>query len=252
MKSIHLFICRMLFISTLFFSIQTSAAPLIIGVENKDWYPHYMWKDGKLDGIDVRVIKIVFKRLNIDFKFKPLPWKRLINEIEWKKIDGGVDLSFSKKRDHFVYYPKEHLTQEGKAFYIKKNGNLIFSGNLKTLKIKSMALMRGYNWDREIKELGNPQVYRFDEYSQIFKLLASGRVDVFGGYVLSTSFILNKTGYSDKIIMVEPPIKIQKHYMGFAKKPGYKKLVKKFSTELKKFKISDDYSKIFNYFMKNN
>ncbi len=89
MKSIHGLATKIILISFVFFSIEVGAAPLVIGIENQDWYPHYFWKDGKPEGIDVEVVKTIFQRMDIAILLTPLPWKRLIKELEWKAIDGN-------------------------------------------------------------------------------------------------------------------------------------------------------------------
>lgn len=248
MKFISYLVLRVLIISFIFISVEVSADPLVIGVEDKDWHPHYFWQDGKLDGADIEVVKAVFQRLDVEIEFKALPWKRLLKEIELKKIDGGVDLSFTKERAGFVFYPDEHLSEEGKAFYVKKGSNFKFSGNLKEVNVKNIVLMRGYNWAEILKEIRDPEVLRYDQYSQIFELLVLGRVDVFGGYTTPTDALIKKMGYADKIVMVSPPITVDKHYFGFAKKPGLKEFAKAFSVELKKFKQTEEYKAIIDRF----
>lgn len=242
MASINKVFCMLLLI--LFFQGLSFGETLIIGVENLDWYPHYYWEGNTLDGLDIEILVAVFNRMEIDFEFKALPWSRLLKELESKNIDAGVDLTYSDKRSEFAYYPKEHLSTEAIAFYVRKGSKIKFDGNLSTFYIKNIALMRGYDWGFVTSKMEHVQVMRFDDYSKIFYSIIIGRIEVYGGYVQATEPMLKKLGYSGKLEMLKPVIQENKHYIAFSKKAGLDEVARIFSNELVEFKKTDEYIKI--------
>lgn len=234
------YICGILFCLSAFMGGAALAQEtLVIGVENKDWYTHYVWEDPELKGLDPDVVRAVAARLGYQVIFEAYPWSRVIRMGEDKLIDGVLDLGHIKSREKYLHYVKTPLTTEQTVFWVKKGSRIPFDGTF-TSEMR-LGLIRGADWSDRFAQMGTPTVQRFDSFLQAFRNLAAGRIDMFASYHTPTIYHARRLGFLDQIEPHAYRRPLMSYYLAFSDKPGHASLAKRFNKELKAFFASPEY-----------
>lgn len=236
---LHIFLA-LACLSGLFGGQALAQKTLVIGVENKDWYSHYVWKGKDLDGLDPAIVRAVAGELGYRIVFEPYPWSRVIRMAEDGALDGVLDLALIRDREKRLHYVPTPITTEQTTFWIKKGNKIAFNGKF-TRKIH-LGLIRGADWSDRFAKMGTPTVQRFNTFEQAFHNLAEGRIDMFASYLAPTRYHAKRLGYMDRI---EPHAYCQPdmpYYIAFSNKPDHAGLARRFNEKLKAFLASPDYA----------
>jgi len=222
-----------------------SAAPaiaeeiLVIGVENKDWFTHYIWEGETLVGLDPDIVRAVAGRLGCQVYFEPLPWSRVIRMAEDRQLDGVLDLGHIKKREKTLHYVWTPLTSEQTVFWVKKGSKIAFDG--KFTPEMQLGLIRGADWSDRFEQMGTPTVHRYDTFKQAFENLVEGRIDMFASYLAPTQYHARRLGFLDQIEAHPYRRPEMLYYIAFSDKPGHADFAERFDAELKTFLASPEY-----------
>ncbi|MGE4422070.1 MAG: substrate-binding periplasmic protein [Pseudodesulfovibrio sp.] len=235
----HIFLV-LVCLSGLFGGQAFAQETLVIGVENKDWYSHYVWENDALVGLDADLVRTVAGQLGYRVVFEPFPWGRVIRMAQDGALDGVLDLALIRDREKHLHYVRTPITTEQTTFWIKKGNKIPFDGKF-TPKIR-LGLIRGADWTDRFATMGTPTVQRFNSFEQAFHNLAEGRIDMFASYLAPTLYHARRLGYLDRI---EPHAYTQPdmpYYIAFSDKPGYARLARRFDRKLKEFLASPGYA----------
>ncbi|NQY94537.1 MAG: transporter substrate-binding domain-containing protein [Campylobacteraceae bacterium] len=218
-------------------------------------YPPYEYtEDGKLKGMAVEVVKIIFKEMNEDITIEVLPWARAIRYIE----DGSRDAIFTAYknpvREKFADYSTEILMPQIVSFFVKKGSSIVFDGDFNALSQYSMGVVRkisyGQKLDLAIKNKIFKRVENANDVTQNFRKLIKGRIDIipnskYGGYHILKK--LNQVGEVDEL-----PVNIQSvpSFIAFSKKRNLKDIRDKFDVILKRLKKDGTYLQILQNYSK--
>lgn len=241
------------FLIAICLSLNTHAQTrLKIGTDN--WPPYEFYEGGKksnpVTGFSTEVLVAILHQMKVDFdKIKIYPWARGEIWVFKGKIDVLYSASPSEKRHKYCYRPDEPLIESPWVLFIRKEDEerLKFD-SFKDLIGKSVGVVRDYSYTPEfwsfLKDKGKYQVVNGDE--QNFKKLMKKRMD----YVISEFgngiAIVKKLGiYNQVVPLKNNPIKVTGLYVLFSKKTVSKKLVDEFSRQLREFKSTQEYRKIY-------
>jgi len=172
-------------------------------------------------GVEIELYRMVAKKLNLDIRFKRLPWKHCLYLIEQNRVDGIFPASFKSERMKIGAYPMKGKTVDtsrktrDNAYYLYKlkknpigwNGTAFahVSGHVGVPGGWSIAgdLKSKYDFIIEDHINGNTP-----------NLLVHGRLQ---GYVcLSTVFdaYLNRQPEAfGSIVKVQPPVSLKPNYL---------------------------------------
>jgi len=236
----------LLVILSLLFFCNVYAKPLqLVTLE----YPPYEYtEDGKLKGMAVEVVKMIFKELKIDITIEVLPWARAIRYIENGERDAIFTAYKNPIREKFADYSVEVLMPQIVSFFVKKNSPIVFDGDFNKLSKYSMGVVRkisyGQKLDLAIKNKTFKRVENANDVTQNFRKLIKGRIDIvpnskYGGY-----HILKKLNQIDEVD--ELPLNIQSvpSFIAFSKKRNLTHIRDKFDVILKRLKQDGTYLQI--------
>jgi len=199
------------FLTSTLYSQNLKNTHINIVDDGAQWPPfiYYERKNGKISqnivGFSIDVINEIFKRNNITYSTKLLPWKRALKELEL-----GVDYqlilnaSYSKKRDKLYYFTRPFYSLNNFVFYSKEHyPQGLESTNISYIKnnYKVCGLL-AYNYtdigfkDEEIDKVG---FYDFDKLIRAIEQ-RQARCNVFlEGYEIFVGFqALGKDYFSNK------------------------------------------------------
>jgi len=166
--------------------------------------------DQLIKGYSVDLIKESFKRLNWQFEFQVLPWKRCIALVKQGELDAVIDTSIHNQPIVTGNYP---ISYNQLGIYVR--WDFLETRYQKTLfKDKIVGMPRGYSGYQKIAKEHAWQTYEADNESILFTMLKKGRLD----YVLSdnsTAFNVAKS-IGAKIKPLLPYVQSQKYYLGFS------------------------------------
>nr|WP_315254790.1 transporter substrate-binding domain-containing protein [uncultured Duganella sp.] len=63
------------------------------------------WRTGKGDGLNFELLKMVGQRLDIQFEFQSIPWKRCLAQLKANAVDGAFAVSYKADRREIGEYP---------------------------------------------------------------------------------------------------------------------------------------------------
>ncbi|OIQ49014.1 Bacterial extracellular solute-binding protein, family 3 [Pseudodesulfovibrio hydrargyri] len=233
-------------LSGLFGARAFAQETLTIGVENKDWYSHYVWEGRTLVGLDPDIVRAVAGQLGYRVVFEPYPWSRVIRMAQDGTLDGVLDLALIRDREKRLHYVRTPITTEQTTFWIRKGNKVPFDGKF-TPEIR-LGLIRGADWTDRFAKMGTPTVQRFNSFEQAFQNLVADRIDMFASYLAPTRYHAGRLGYMDRI---EPHAYTQPdmpYYIAFSDKPGHARLARRFDEKLKAFLASPDYGALMEQF----
>ncbi|MCK5100075.1 MAG: transporter substrate-binding domain-containing protein, partial [Desulfobacteraceae bacterium] len=143
-----------------------------------DFPPYEYEKDGKPAGIQVTIVKTLFKRAGISLKLRSLPFKRAYAETEHNGAVQGL-FNFYKTKQRLPYFDySEPVIENPLVFFVRKDSNIQFN-TLEDLKGLIVGVMRGYTYGEGFDE--SPLFIRepTDSHLSNFKKLAVGRIDAY-------------------------------------------------------------------------
>jgi polar amino acid transport system substrate-binding protein len=186
--------------------------------EEEDSYP---WLLKERQGLDILLLNMVAKKLNIKFEMRPLPWVRCLDELKNNHVDGAFKLSFSTERLDLGHYPMlgnkpnvdQRLHAESYSLYRLKGSLINWDGErLNNANGAIVGAQSGFSIIAQLKELG----VQVDEQTRsaeiIFKKLAADRVNAVALHTQEGDMELGRKGvFSNKIERIVPPL-IEKNY----------------------------------------
>ncbi|NDV23729.1 ABC transporter substrate-binding protein [Desulfovibrio sp. JC022] len=205
--------------------------------------PYYYKEDGTTKGIQVELAKIVFSKMNTQFKIEFVPWKRALLMAESGKVDGIFGLRKTKERQSWLIYPEEPLMNITSTIFKRVDDPFIYD-KISSLEGKNIGIIKGYTYG---KIFDNSTLFKTEEVKNIrqnFLKLMAGRVDLVAGYRIVGNHILRNMKLESKVVPSPVAIHVTPLYIGFTHKPGNEKIVREFSNMLKEFKNTDECDEI--------
>ncbi|MDM8550503.1 transporter substrate-binding domain-containing protein [Desulfobacterales bacterium HSG2] len=231
-------------VSALSFSSTDALAEELL-IAYSEWPPYIFIKDRKVEGILIDIVNEACKRLNIDPKFRFLPWKRALMYMRKGKADALLSPIYTEERAEFMYYPSEPVNMEKTVFLTWKGSGIKVNG-LDDLKNKLIGVVRGYSHGSEFDNYPGLKKLPCNDDRQLVKILAKKRIDIAVGEAGVLQFIAKQTGTQVEVIHVlnETP-----GYITFSRKalgPKGKTLAEEFSRTLRQLKKEGVIEKIRN------
>ncbi|MCH8537777.1 MAG: transporter substrate-binding domain-containing protein [Alkalimonas sp.] len=172
--------CRYVLLLTLLFSPLTfSGETLRVAIAAEDYPPfYYRNQAGEMDGISVQVLQTVARQLGSQIDWQPLPWKRVMHHVQ----EGQADLImvFYKtdvRAEQFIFSEVSYL-KDSIVLLCHRPCSVHYDGDLKTLKVKDIAVVRGFSYGKVLDELPLVPVTKVASEEMLFHLLDNGRLQL--------------------------------------------------------------------------
>lgn len=226
-------------------------------------FPPYEFIDatGKIVGIDIDMIEIIFKRMGVSYKVAIMPWARAWYMIEHGKADAVLSTSRRPERGPFLIYPTEDMWVSEYVFFARREDmHPHFNGYEDALKGNlKIGITRGNSYhdsfwkvfpyrDTE-KKLLDPHLEEAVDVEMNMRKLAGRRVDlvivdrIIGLYQLKLMSLHDRVDYYRVVLFSKG------YTMPFARKstyPGLDEMARRFQQELAAMKKSPAYREIQN------
>lgn len=234
----------LLFLAILYSSITYSAESSVTFACN-DFPPQKIKSTGDFRGIDIDILSESFKIEGINSTYKFLPWKRALSKVRSGAFDGLCSCSYLKSRESdFLFSNKIGMTSVG-VFVLKKNKVSITK--LEDLKHMSVAVIRGYNLESELKKI-NINATPVNQEIQLIKMLKAKRVDAIYSFKKPIEYIIQKNNLGNNFIFHE--LRNSSYYTCFSKKKSNSAyLLKTFNSGLEKIQKNGIYEKILRKYL---
>nr|4ZV1_A Chain A, AncQR [synthetic construct]4ZV2_A Chain A, AncQR [synthetic construct] len=208
-------------------------------------FPPFGFKDenGKLVGFDIDLAKAIAKKLGVKVEFKPMDFDGIIPALQSGKIDVVIaGMTITEERKKQVDFSDPYF-EAGQAIVVKKGNDSIKS--LEDLKGKKVGVQLGSTSEQHVKKVAKDagvKVKKFDNFSEAFQELKSGRVDaVVTDNAVALAYVKQNPNAGVKIVgetfSGEP--------YGIAVRKGNSELLEKINKALEEMKKDGTYDKIY-------
>ncbi|MCK5632325.1 transporter substrate-binding domain-containing protein [bacterium] len=195
----------------IFFAIknnkQKSKNYIRVGVY-ADAPPFAYMREGKVVGIEIEIIKEIFKRLNKNYKLQCMPIQSIFSSLKYSTIDVGIgSLESTPKRsrrclfsiphfkgDSFVFLSKTSNFQMKSLENLKNKTIIITENNTIISKIHTLLKKAGLRYDETISDENDINLLRILNQKLGFVALSNNYGDAFILVKSTADFLINKYG----------------------------------------------------------
>jgi len=179
----------------------------------------YNEKDKSLSGVDIEIIKEIFKRNNINVEFKITTWNTSLKMIEEGLSDILPTISYNSKRKDFLDFTIPYRDTSKYIFLTKKVTDVKIN-NYDDLHKYKIGIIKGYNYSKRFNSDNLINKIENSNEDTMFDKLLKGQVDAilindFSGKYYSK---INKLGNSLTIQKLCFEEKDSDTRLGFSKK----------------------------------
>lgn len=163
-----------------------------ITVAIMDAWPPLNSADGKggVKGIGVDYIKLLGRRLRIDFKIIPGPFADNLKAVKEKKIDALMDVTPKPDRELFLNFTQPYI-EVPHVIVARSDGP--FYKNEEDLPGKTLALERGFgNVKYFVENYPDVKVVEYPDTAACLKAVSSGKAQAYAGNRAVITYIIAK------------------------------------------------------------
>jgi polar amino acid transport system substrate-binding protein len=210
------------------------------------WPPYKKEEKGFISGFSTEVIRSVLNKMDVPIHtIKAYPWKRAIIMLKNASVDGLFSINYTFERSEYAWYPDEPIIESPWLIWGTSNSKY---EDFSSLDEKKIGIVRGYSYTEKFLDY----IYLHCKVEEAaddltnFKKLKDGKIDFtpadFGNgiYLLRHYNLINIKPFKNN------PIKKDGLYLVFNKNRISEKFTKDFSENLKEFKKTKLYGKLFN------
>lgn len=201
-------------------------------------FPPYIYKEnGEIKGICKDLLNEISKRSSLTFKIEFFPWRRSIELVKKRQIDGIFPAVITKEREVFLNFSDSFLS-ESISFFTKKNSRINYNGDIRALRKYKIGRVRGYQvtsaLEQEIKN-GKIKIEETSSPKKLLLKLSQNRPEIIIENRLVILNLIKKNNLAGKIVELKPTSNVYTH-IGLSK--DYKKdtidMLNKSINEIKK------------------
>lgn len=236
-----------LIISLLFFLLIPAIGYCETGrlrVVYTEWFPYTYKESGQAAGFEIEIFKSVLKTMNIEAIFLKFPWRRCLKNLETGDGDALVSLLKTPERELYAHFPATHISISKTVFLATADSDVKFSGPLEDMRGYRIGTLMGFSYGEAFDKATDLKRDDVSDTSTLIRKLLTGRNDLCVENIIVAKAYASKMGVLDKVRFLDPPIHVQKLYVGFSKANGLKILSDDFSAHLADFKASEPYRAI--------
>ena len=155
--------------------VLAPAGALEIGAED-DWYPFTAYRDGRIEGMSVDIIRAAFAASGTDIELRPYPYARCMELTRTGRLPACFNTSADKRVAEQYLLPQEPLFRGRIQLWARRDEAAPVS-DLKQIAGSSVAVTLGYEYGPAFDNF--TQLRRIEVRRDIsgFRMLQRGRVD---------------------------------------------------------------------------
>jgi ABC-type amino acid transport substrate-binding protein len=187
---------------------QKSCERLVVATSPYPPFIIYNEKDKSLSGVDIEIIKEIYKRNNIEVDFKITTWNTSLKMVKEGLSDILPTISYDIQRENFLDFTASYRDTSKNVFLTRKDSSIIIN-NFSDLYKYKIGVIKGYKYsdkfnnDKKINKIENANE------DTMFDKLIKGQVDTIlindfsGKYYSKTNKLENllmeqKTSFEEK------------------------------------------------------
>lgn len=211
-------------------------------------------KDGTIQGAGIDMLNELSRRLDIEFTYEIIPFKRGLTYMKTGKLDLMIGLLKRPEREayiHFIHPP--YKRKSNKAFYILKGSERILT-TYEDLHHLEVGVKLGARYFPRFDRDGSISKQPVSNYRQNIQKLLLGRIDTFICTDSQADYLIHEMGLSDRLAKStygynrENPT-----YLGISRKSPWMTQREKIENTLAKMVGTGVLDAVFiNYFQRNN
>jgi polar amino acid transport system substrate-binding protein len=181
-----------------------------------DYQPYSYFEEGKDHGIDIEIITLVMKNLNIPFKIEYFPWARIMYLLETAKITFSWPMVGTAERSEKfnLVGPIRNATN---VFAVPKRSSIKYWSSLNDFKGKIVGVARGYKYSPDFDTDSTIIREESNDVKTLVVKVANSRVDAIIGDSRTISYFIKKLNLSNEIRILQKNINISVRYAAFPK-----------------------------------
>lgn len=212
--------------------------------------PFSFYEGGTLKGIDIDVVQELAYRMNMDIQIAPMPWRRVISELQAGTIDGAFSVYLNEERKQYCIY-LEAVHYDNLGLVVKKGNEFTYTGipSLYGKRIgKGIGVFISADFDSAVQEKKFTVEEINDTNMGNIQKLYLGRLDAVIGVVETMLSYARELGYGTQIVGIRDYIdKNRPGYLVISKKSpfaGNQALIERLKTEIRNIMSDGTYGRI--------
>ncbi len=226
-------------------SARAEGESIAIAVEDKDWSPYYLWRDGELEGACAEVAAGAIRYMGFEPRFERYPWVRILLLLKRQDIEAALCATRTEEREAFSHYPKEELLFFDTTLIVRSDS--AFEDLESAIQAgQRFGIIKGYSFggaDDFLEDAGMTRV-EVPNRDALLKLLMRGRVDAVLDSSLPILYDAQRLDLEGEFRALYPPLATTPTYLMFSQAPGNAELTQRFSDALQAYKLTPDYAAI--------
>ncbi|MGH4120405.1 methyl-accepting chemotaxis protein [Clostridium sp.] len=155
---------------------QKSCDKLVVATSPYPPFIIYNEKDKSLSGVDIEIIKEIYKRNNIDVEFKITTWNTSLKMVEEGLSDILPTISYNSKRENFLDFTEAYRDTSKYVFLTRKDSNVKIN-NFNDLYKYKIGVIKDYNYSNKFSN--DKKINKIENANEdtMFDKLIKGQVD---------------------------------------------------------------------------
>ena len=233
------------------FAPSVHADQLLLMAFNATISKPWKWKtNGEYVGPFIDVMQEVADRSGIRVRMVPLPWKRVLKELEEGQIDGFLGGYKTPEREAVAAFLDTPMSWAVLSIFVRKGEAFPFQ-KIEDLYGKRIGIVRGFTtspeFDRAMRE-GLISVDEAGNYTSLVKMLDAKRVDGIAGVASTLQAHIEDMRLTGRLVMLPHPITGPKPiYICVSKRadiPNREKLIARMNQAMNDMKQDQAFEKI--------
>ncbi|HDO1314194.1 substrate-binding periplasmic protein [Aeromonas veronii] len=225
-------------------SVYALPKSIVVGVQHD--YPPYIYEEnGEMKGISIELAEAAFSNIGISVSYKKYPFPRMLEYGRSGKVDAIMLVFKTPERESYLFFPEHDLYTEENFLVTRKNFQISYNGDLRTLRNHTVGVIRGFSYGDSFDQATFIKRDESLDDKMLLKKLLANRYDVAVGSKIAIIYQADRLSAKDDIVFLEPSLFEKKSlYIAFSKNViENKALYIQFSSALEKLKESGEYEK---------
>ena len=187
--------------------------PVLKVASEKSWPPfEYRDKQGRYVGISVEILKLIGKRVGLQFEPVYDQWSKLLERLKAKDLDLNPGLNKTPDREEYLLFTDYWLENPNSIIRQKARTDI---SDFDDLLDKVVAVEDGYNLHEHYeKQYPNLKLHVTSNTLDALRAVSSGRADAYVGAHLSALYLIEKNLLADLQVAGFYSHSTQRMYMG--------------------------------------
>ena len=221
------------------------------------WEPYQFQQENEVTGLDIDLVKAIFKEANCSVTFVKRPWARTLKEVEAGTIDFASGASMNDEREEFAHFSLPYR-DETMVLMVRKGEAVKF--DLKQITDITgydfqLGVVRDYHYGEDHKVgLETPEykkrVNEVKDDTANLKKLTAKRLDGILIDKYTGPYLAKQAGLFDQIEVHPVYINSDNIYLMFSKRTVAPVMVEQINTALDRIKEKGEYDKIVERYLK--